>query len=47
MKQILKGDELMLFKNKKSIAYATSHVLTITGNTVDIEIGRASCRERV
>lgn len=36
MKQILKGDELMLFKNKKSIAYATSHVLTITGNTVDI-----------
>lgn len=36
MKQILKGDELMLFKDKKSIAYATSHVLTITGNTVDI-----------
>lgn len=36
MKQILKGDELMLFKNKKSIAYATSHVLTITGNTVDV-----------
>ena len=36
MKQILKGDELMLFKYKKSIAYATSHVLTITGNTVDI-----------
>ena len=26
----------MLFKDKKSIAYATSHVLTITGNTVDI-----------
>lgn len=36
MKQILKGDELMLFKDNKSIAYATSHVLTITGNTVDI-----------
>lgn len=33
---IIKGDELMLFKGGSALAYATSHTLTITGNTVDI-----------
>lgn len=33
---IVKGDELMLFKEGKSLAYATSHTLSITGNTIDI-----------
>lgn len=33
---IVKGQELMLFQNNKSIAFATSHTLTITGNTTDI-----------
>lgn len=34
---IVKGDELMLFDAKgNALAYATSHVLTITGNTTDI-----------
>ena len=34
---IVKGDELMLFDAEgKALAYATSHVLTITGNTTDI-----------
>lgn len=36
MQNIIKGDELMLFKNNKSLAYATSHTLTITGNTIDV-----------
>lgn len=36
MANIIKGDELMLFKNGAALAYATSHTLTITGNTVDI-----------
>lgn len=36
MNTIIKGDELMLFKGNKSLAYATSHTLTITGNTIDI-----------
>lgn len=36
-KTIIKGDDLMLFDEMgKSIAYATSHTLTITGNTVDV-----------
>lgn len=35
-KTIVKGDELMLFKDGKSLAYATSHSVSITGNTVDI-----------
>ena len=26
----------MLFKNNKSLAYATAHTLTVTGNTIDI-----------
>lgn len=35
-KQIIKGDDLMLFDSVgKSIAFATSHVLTITADTVD------------
>lgn len=33
---IIKGDELMLFLNNKPLAFATSHTLTITGNTVDV-----------
>ena len=33
---IVKGDEIMLFKDGKSLAYATSHTLSITGNTIDI-----------
>ena len=33
---IVKGQELMLFQDSKSIAFATSHTLTITGNTTDI-----------
>ena len=36
MEKIIKGDELMLFNGEKSIAYATSHSLTINGNTIDI-----------
>lgn len=34
--KIIKGDELMLFKGETSIAYATSHTLTINGNAIDI-----------
>lgn len=41
MEKIIKGDELMLFNGEKSIAYATSHSLTINGNSIDIQIGRA------
>lgn len=34
---IVKGDELMLFDAQgNSLAFATSHTLTITGNTIDI-----------
>lgn len=33
---IIKGDELMLFYNGNAFAWATSHTLTITGNTVDV-----------
>lgn len=33
---IVKGQELMLFHNGESIAFATSHTLTVTGNTTDI-----------
>ena len=36
MEKIIKGYELMLFNDEKSIAYATSHTLTINGNTIDI-----------
>jgi len=36
MERIIKGDELMLFNDEKSIAYATSHTLTLNGNTIDI-----------
>lgn len=35
-KQILKGDQLQLFINGSAPLWATSHVLTLTGNTVDI-----------
>jgi len=33
---IVKGDELQLFYNGSAFAWATSHTLTLTGNTVDI-----------
>ena len=34
---IVHGDELMLFDTQgKAFAYATSHTLTLTGNTVDV-----------
>lgn len=33
---IVRGDEIMLFKDGKSLAYATSHTLSITGNTIEI-----------
>ena len=34
---IIRGDELMLFDAQgKAFAYATSHTLTLTGNTVDV-----------
>lgn len=36
MANIIKGDELMIFKGSQALAYATSHTLTITGNTIDI-----------
>ena len=36
MATIIKGDELMLFKNSKSLAFATAHTLTISGSTIDI-----------
>ena len=37
MATIVKGDQLMLFDSTgKAFAYATSHTLTLTGNTVDV-----------
>lgn len=37
MATIVKGDQLMLFDSAgKAFAYATSHTLTLTGNTVDV-----------
>lgn len=36
MGNIIKGDALMVFKGGSALAYAKSHVLTITGNTIDI-----------
>ena len=33
---IIKGRDLMLFNNDKSIAYATNHTLSITANTTDV-----------
>lgn len=36
MAQIIKGDELMLFKGGNALAFATSHTLTVSGNTIDI-----------
>lgn len=36
MGNIIKGDELMVFKGGSALAYATSHTLSITGNTIDI-----------
>ena len=35
-KTIVKGDELMLFKDGKSLAYATSHSVSLTGNEISI-----------
>lgn len=36
MADIIKGDELMIFQSGSAMAYATSHTLTINGNTTDI-----------
>lgn len=36
MGNIIKGDELMVFKGGNALAYATAHTLSITGNTIDI-----------
>ena len=33
---IIKGRDLMLFNNDKSIAYATNHTISITANTTDV-----------
>lgn len=33
---IIKGDELMVFLNNKSIAYATNHTLELSGETTDV-----------
>lgn len=33
---IIRGDELQLFYDGNAFAWATSHVLTLTGNTVDV-----------
>ena len=33
---IIKGDQLMIFVGGSAIAYATSHTLSLTGNTTDI-----------
>ena len=35
-RQIIKGDELQLFLNNGAPKFATSHTLTLTGNTLDI-----------
>ena len=35
-KQIIKGDELQIFLGNNAPKYATSHALTLTGNTLDI-----------
>ena len=35
-KTIVKGDELMLFKDGKSLAYATSHSVSIQGSEISI-----------
>ena len=41
---IKQGDELMVFMNGKSIAFATSHSLSLSSNTVDIasKVGKLS-----
>lgn len=36
MANIIKGDDLMVFVNGSAIAFATSHNLTLTANTVEI-----------
>ena len=34
--KVIKGDQLMCFVGGKAVAFATSHTLNITGNTVTI-----------
>lgn len=36
MENIIKGDELMVFINGHSIAFATSHTFAVTGNTIEM-----------
>lgn len=33
---IVRGSDLMLFYNGASLAYATSHQLTLTGNALEV-----------
>ena len=33
---MIKGDEIMLFLNNKSVAFGTNHTLTVSSDTVDI-----------
>ena len=36
MKQVTRGNEMMLFLDGQSLALATSHTLTVTADTIDI-----------
>lgn len=36
MEKIIKGDELMVFEDGRTLAYATAHTLTISGNSIDV-----------
>ena len=36
MERIIKGDELMVFEENRTLAYATAHTLTISGNSIDV-----------
>ena len=36
MDKLIKGDELMVFINGKSVAFSTSHNMSITGNTIEL-----------
>ena len=36
MERIIKGDELMVFEDNRTLAYATAHTLTISGNSIDV-----------
>lgn len=46
MKQKIEGDDLMLFKQGKSIAYATNHTMTVQCETTDITSKQSGGRYR-